>query len=148
MMQDIEQAKKILNKTFCLMQQQREDAETQGEEVMGKEDIEFLLSLNGTTKEDVVSFKGEQDTYDSEALFTAIKDATEKGLEGLIMYSTLHRNDELRIKEMGYFINYTGHGSWQWDEIYFSEEAFIKSEISSFQNLFGGIASAHSANLI
>lgn len=146
MTQELEKAKKVLNKTFCFMQRQADDAKARGEELMEKEDIEFLLSLNDITKEKVLTFESETEyTYDSKKLFRAIHKARNERLKGVrIMCATLTKEDEAKVKERGFFIEYTGHGSTSWDEIYFSEEAFIKQRIASFKNLFGGLASVAS----
>ncbi len=149
MTQDLEKAKKIINKNFCLMQWQADDAKKRGEELMGKEDIEFLLSLNSITKEEHISFDALEGRYNSDNLFKAIKNSKDKGLKGLLMIgTTLNQKDSTALKEMGYFIRYEWLGSTMCDEIYFSEEAFIRAEISRFKHFFGCIGEAVQGNLI
>lgn len=143
MILDIEKAKKVLNKTFCFMQWQANDARARGETLMEKDDIEYLLSLDGFAEGDVVSFDSiSEDAYDSHKLFSAIENAIKEGKQGLlIMCAMLTHEDEARIKNSGYYVVQAGHGSVSWDEIYFSEEAHTRSQISYFKNLFGGLKS-------
>jgi hypothetical protein len=143
MIADLEKTRRILHKTFCFMQWQTDDAIKRGEEVMGIEDIEFLLSLDGIGKGEVLPFKSDkEDSYNFENLFRAIKMARKKKLKGVVMETTLTQEDNIRLKKIGVFIKYAGYQAVLWDEIYLSEEAFMESEISDFKNLFGCLATA------
>lgn len=143
MTKEILKAKEILNKTFCFMEWQANDARARGETLMKMDDIEYLLSLDGFAEGDVVSFTSTSEgIYDSNKLFSAIDDAQKEGKQGLyISCAVLTGADKVKVKEAGHYIVDAGHGSVIWDEIYFSEEAYIKSQIASFQNLFGGLKS-------
>ncbi len=136
-------AKTVFGKTFCLMQWQVNDVIANGGKVMEKDDMEFLLSLDGIKAGEIASFDSDDDvTYDSERFFTALEDAKMNGLLGLsISIATLKKEDRQKVRGAGYFIKDEGHGSVFWDEIYFTEEAYLKARISSFQNVFGGVAS-------
>lgn len=137
---ELERAKVILDKSFCFMEWQANDAIQAGREVMGKEDIEFLLSLQGISKDEVLFFESDKiDEYDSEKLFTVILNSKKDGLKGLVLDTTIIEQDASKLKEMGCFVRIEGHGSVFWDEVYFSEDAYIRAEISYFKNLFGGL---------
>ncbi|MEK7227765.1 MAG: hypothetical protein AAB681_00210 [Patescibacteria group bacterium] len=146
MTQDLEKAKTMLTtKNFCFMQWQEDDAIKRGEKVMQKEDMEFLLSINNITRNKCKHSKILDGTYNSELLFVEIEDTKEKGLNGYhLIGATLNQKDSTALKEKGYFIRIEWLGSTMCDEIYFSEEAFIKAEIFDFQNLFGSFASVAS----
>jgi len=139
MIQDSEKVKNVLKKTFCFMQWQVDDANEKGEEVMGKEDIEFLLSLEGLRKHDVYVFETREiGRYDSRSLFRAIERAQSRGCLGLrIFISLIKYEDEQKIKKLGYFLK-CEHG---FDEIYFNEEGSLRYEISEFKHLFGSLGS-------
>ncbi len=125
------------------MEWQAIDARACGETLMKMDDIEYLLSLDGFAKGDVVSFASiNEESYDSSLLFETIETAKNTGKQGVrIMCTILTGPDSVRLRKSGYYIVDAGHGSVIWDEIYFSEEAYIKSQIASFQNLFGGLKS-------
>jgi hypothetical protein len=145
MNQDLEKAKEIIStKTFCLMQWFADDVVARGGKVMDEKDIKFLISLNGLTKEDRASFELEDinnGSYDSKKLLSAIENAVKQEKKGIILWTYLNEGDRKVVKEKGYFIKDTGHGSSSWEEVYFSEEAFIEDEISSFKHMFGCVAS-------
>lgn len=142
MTQDLEKAKTILSKTFCLMEWQANDARERGQELMEKEDIEFLLSLPSTQKNELLHcFEIEDGNLSKLKLLKTIQRAKIEKKDGVILGTTIGDSNHSSMEERGYFVKMTGHGSALWDEIYFSEEAFIKSEISYFKNLFGSFAS-------
>lgn len=152
MTEDLEMAKKILDKTFCLMEWQRKDAEKRGQEVMGKEDMEFLLSIDASFEKGQIARFGEIESmdnpYNSEQFLYSLQKARNNKLEGIIIWNRLTPRDTKKVERMGYAIHYAGHGSSQWDEVYFSEEAMIRVHVSKFQNLFGGIKSFASMGVI
>ena len=120
---------------------QTDDVLKRGGALMEKEDIMFLLSLPGIQSGEVRSFEVEEN-YNSEELFRAIASSKDAGLKGIkLSWGTLTREDESKVQAMGYLINPTGHGSVLWDEIYFSEEAFIENHISHFKNMFESFTS-------
>lgn len=125
------------------MEWQANDARAKGETPMEKDDVEYLLSLDGFAEGDVVSFPAiSEESYDSTLLFETIEIAKNAGRQGLsIMCAVLTATDRTRVKEAGYYVVDAGHGSVIWDEIYFSEEAYIRNQISYFKNLFGGLKS-------
>lgn len=143
MTNEILKAKEILNKTFCFMEWQANDARARGETLMKIDDIEYLLSLDGFAEGDVVSFASiNEESYDSSLLFETIETAKNTGKQGVcIMCTILTGPDSVRLKKSGYYIVDAGHGSVIWDEIYFSEEAYIRNRISHFKHLFGGLQS-------
>ena len=55
---NLERAKSILDtKALYFMQWQVDDAKQRGEDLMGKEDIEFLLSLDSIKQEGIAAFE-------------------------------------------------------------------------------------------
>ena len=141
MIQDIEKVRKILNKPFCFMEWQAKDARERGDEPMNKEDIEFLLTLDGIVEEEIFQ---NNEVCDSSQLFAFIKETKQKGFKGAIFWaegSWISEEDEAKLKEIDCFIRLEGQGSVVWQEIYFSEEDFIRAEISYFKNFFGSFAS-------
>jgi hypothetical protein len=145
MTQDLEKAKRILSKTFCFMEWQANDARERGQELMDENDIKFLLSLDGISEKDVLHcFDVQNDNLSKLLLLKTIQRAKNEGKKGVIFGTTLGNENQVVVEQRGYFIKMTGHGSSLWDEIYFSEEVFIKSEISYFKNLFGSFASVAS----
>lgn len=138
MIEELERAKQIFKKTFCFMQMQADAAKARGEELMEKEDMEFLLSVE-LPKQKFLTH--DMKKYDSEGLFAAIEAAATKGVDGLrIVSSNIANNDVLKIHEMGYFVEFIGPGDIG-DEIYFTEDALIKNRVCDFKNLFGSLAS-------
>lgn len=138
---ELEKAKEILCKPLCFMQWQANDVIARGEKPMDKGDIEFLLSLGGITRDEVLGY---EDPCDSIKLLSVIENAKNKGLKGVMLWdegSYVSDENEAELKKEGYVIRHTGHGSVLWQEVYFSEEDYIRAEISSFQNLFGSFAS-------
>ena len=125
------------------MEWQANDARARGETLMKIDDIEYLLSLDGFAEDDVASFASTSEgIYDSSKLFSAIDDAQKEGKQGLyISCAVLTGADKVKVKEAGHYIVDAGHGSVIWDEIYFSEEAYIRNRISHFKHLFGGLQS-------
>ena len=144
MTQDLEKAKKILTtKLLCFMQWQVDDAKARGHELMEQEDIEFILSLDGITQEEILTFNvPEEERYTPEALFKKIEEAKSKNLKGIIiMCDVLGDKLKEKIQEIGFFVKNSAWNSIVWDEIYFLEEDFVRAEISDFKNLFGSFAS-------
>jgi len=146
---NLEQVEKILNKHFCFMEWQEKDAITRNYEIMGIDDIEFLLSLD-TKGNKISSFETTYGKiYDSEKLFKFIEDSKSKGFLGVsLVWSTLTSADEIKLSKLGYLIKQTGHGSIFWDEIYFTKNAYITNEVRYFQNLFGSIKNFTKENLM
>ena len=148
MTQDLEKAKKILGKIFCFMESQANDARERGEELMDTEDIEFLLSLDGTIENEILHCPFDFDGSLSKLqLLKIIQKAKNEKKSGVMLGMVIRHEDVSAIEKRGYFISMTGYGSLDWDEIYFSEDAFIRSRISSFKNLFDGLRSATKAHM-
>ena len=145
----LEKTKVILNKTFCFMQWQSESATKRGEQVMEKEDIEYLLSLNGITKGEILSLDGTENgffsgmkKYQPNELFEIINKAKKKGFSGIsIIEKDVTNSEYQKIKEMGGYVDFTGYSSTNICNVYFTEEAFIRSKISKIKNLFGCLTS-------
>ena len=141
MIEELEQAKRILSKTFCLMEWHRKDAEGRGEQVMDKEDLQFLIDCSDALSQQEVlheySLK-EKGSYD---VYELIEIAKSRGLLGIILEDTISDQSHEELRKLGYFITMNGHGSALWDEVYLTEEAFVRSQIASFQHLFGCVKS-------
>ena len=135
------QTERILGKSFCIMEWQVNDAISRGHEIMGGEDINFLLSLD--VKNITSSFQIDYGKiYDSKKFFEFIDESKVNNFQGIrLSIATLKYEDDVRLRNLGYFIKQTGHGSVFWDEVYFTKDAFIVNEIHCFQNLFGSIKS-------
>jgi hypothetical protein len=142
---DLERAKSILDtKALYFMQWQVDDAKQRGEDLMGKEDIEFLLSLDSIKQEGIAAFEPGQPytgVYDSEKLFIAVGEAVKQGKKGIDLCTDLKAEDKKIILGKGYFVFMEAHGSCFWEEVYFSEEAYVQARISHFKNMFGSFAS-------
>ena len=140
--QKLEKAKEIMaNKVLCLMEWQSKEVEKYGGKVMEGHELEFLLSLDGITKEEVLST---EEPYDSEGIFSIIEETKNKGLKGIMFFnenSWISEKDEAKLKEMGYYIREEGWQSLLWQEVYFSEEAFVRAEIAFYKNKFSSFAS-------
>ena len=135
-------AKGILDKHFCFSQQQADEIVSKGGVLMTAEDMQFLLSLDGFKNGDVAFFPtNEFNIYDSEELFLFIEQSKKEGKQGLHLDGVFTSEDATKLKALGYYIEYTGHGSSIWDELYFTEDAYITHQISSFKNLMGSIIS-------
>lgn len=141
---ELEKAKIALNKYLCFTELQVNEAKKEEKELMSKDDIEYVLSLNGIKKKDVCQFKSSFKTYNSYNLINAIFDAKNKGFQGLRLMTTLRTEDTEKIKSMGYFVKMDS----DWDEVYFTEEAYILNEISNFKNLFAGLSEMAASNVI
>lgn len=141
MIEELEKVRAIFDKHFCFTQLQTDEVVQNGGQVMDIEDMEYILSLEGTPKNGLVHFDAEsKETYNSEALFNALDKAHKQGADGLALWiATVRFKDEKRIQGLGYYFEPTGHGSTLWDEIYFSEEAYLIMRISKFKNLIGGL---------
>lgn len=144
---ELEKAKKALNKYFCFTELQANQARLEGKELMEKEDMEFLLSLKNQTSNRYAHLQRKNGRYDSEIMFVLLKDSVAKGLEGMLTYTRLPEKDLVRLEKAGYMVKMEGPGMIG-DEIYFSEDAFIRAEICSFQNLFGCLGSFRRCNII
>ena len=145
----LEKAKIILNKTFCFMQLQADAAVKRGETLMEKEDIEYLLSLGGITKGEILSLDGTEnrffpkmEKYNADEFFTVFEKAQKDGFSGLcIIEQDINNPNIQKIREMGCYVDCTWAGSTTLCYIYFNEEVFIQSKISELKNLFGSLTS-------
>ena len=140
MEENLEKAKQLFGKTFCLMQWQEDGAKSRGEEIMQLEDIEFLLSLQSITHEEIETIEA---PFDLKKLRDLIAEGKKKGMKGLMLWndtSCISRKEERYLKRIGCFVRESGHGSVSWQEVYFSEEDVIRAKVSAFQNLFGSFA--------
>ncbi len=142
MEETFERTKKVLNKNFCLMRWQRIDAENRGEEVMEAEDIEFLLSLKGIKKEDVMHFGEVKDLYsgiyDSEKFYIALYEAKEKNLLGVTLYTCLTKEDNAKVTEM-VILSFTQVMAHRCGRSVFHRRSLVASARIQFSKLFGGI---------
>lgn len=146
-------AEKCLNKEFHMMQIQADTARAEGKTLMEKEDIKYILSLQGLGAEDYTRYseievleddyesyvKATEQKYDSNKLLAACENAKKEGFQGVILYGDASNDGRILLEENGYFVHYTGHGSSFWCEILLSEEAFIRHRILNFQQMFGTI---------
>lgn len=140
--EDITKAKAVLGKTLCFMQWHEDDAKKHGQEIMSTEDMKFLLSLDGITKDDVLDcFDINSGSLSKLQLLKAIQKAKNENKQGIIFGSVLGERNQSAVDKRGYFVSMNGHGSVMWDEVYLSEEAYIKSQISHYKNLLGSFAS-------
>ncbi len=140
MTEELIKATKILQKSFCFMKWQSDDAIKRGREVMGKEDITFLRSLS-FKKDKTVYFKIPDDAqYDSDELFEFIEKNRQEGASSiLIEFADLRIEDESRVRELGFFTVLEQYCSVMWTEIFLSEEALVRSGVSKFQHLFSSL---------
>lgn len=146
-------AKECLNKEFYMMQIQADAARAKGKVLMEKEDIEYILSLQGLGAEDYTRYSeievGEDDfesyvkateqKYDSNKLLEVCVKAKEEGYQGVTLYNDVSNKDRILLESNDYFVHYAGYGSSFWCEILLSEEAFIRHQILNFQHMFGTI---------
>ena len=153
---DLTQAKSILNKTFCFMQWQADDAKERGEDMMTAEDINYLKSINlKMTGIGMLCLDGTEDNafhfdkYDHKDLFKIVEDAKRGGRTGLCIYEKdVTGEEQQKLEKLGCRVSFGGYSSISICEIYFSENDFIINQISEFQNLFGSLSSAVSVRLI
>lgn len=158
MNEQLKKAKDILfGKTFCFMEWQSKDAKERGEKVMEKEDIEFILSLEGLQKGSILSFDGSterffpsSEQYVEGKLFEYIESAKTSGSLGMSIIEKDITNDEAKkVRQMGGCVNYTwAGGSTTLCDVYFTEEAFILSQISHLKHSFGCLKTAVESNFI
>jgi hypothetical protein len=147
MTENLERAKQIMQtKILCFMQWHADKIKEMGGEIMEEEDLTFLLSLEGTANGEVF-YTEESFEDDAQRIFNALEDAKSKGFKGISLMaerSYIGEKDQAKLQEKGYFVKYIDYGSASWQEVYFSEEDYIKAQIASYKHQFGCFASVAS----
>ena len=135
-------AKEILNKSFLLNAQSRNEALQRGENFMTTEDIDFLMSfeiihcrvptfgqLNRTTK------------VDNDYLIVLLEDAKKEN-SWVDFYETIFSEENKKMLKENNFIKISFKNPFNKDIIFFSEELYVKYLILQFQELISGLGSA------
>lgn len=155
---EIEKAKEILKKKFCLMQWQQDDADKHGIPTLNGEDIRYLQSINlNMHPEEILSLDGTEDKfygntmkqYIPEFLHQTIVEAKDSNFKGIcIIEQDVTNQEREKLEHLGYHVEYTWASSTKLCIVYFTEEDFIRHQIANFQDFFGSIKVLAEAKII